>query len=117
MDFYPENMGNYLQVSHRKLSENANLFYEDNKSWINGLAIALAVQAVLGIISIEYSFARCKKLMYNKDEKRDEKFAPFVRLDTDRWYRFKFYPGAMFSMPIRLIILILIGIFLMIIGR
>jgi len=68
MDFYPENMGSMIRIGHRKLSENASVFYDNNKSWINGLAIALGVQAVLGFIAIEYSFARCKKLIYNKDE-------------------------------------------------
>lgn len=43
MNFYPENVGSMLRVGHRKLSENASVFYEDNKSWINGLAIAFAV--------------------------------------------------------------------------
>lgn len=68
MDFYPENMGTMIRIGHRKLSDNATVFYDQNKSWINGLAIAFAVQAVLGLIAVEYSFARCKKLMYNKDE-------------------------------------------------
>ena len=106
-----------MRISHRKLSENGKEFYDNNKGWINGIAITLAVQAVLGFLAVEYSFARCKKLMYSKDAERDKKFEPFVRLDTDKWYRFKFYPGAMLSMPIRLILLILIGIVLMIIGR
>ena len=99
------------------MQENANNYYKENEGWINGLAITLGVQAILGIIAIEYAFARNKRLMYSKDEKRDERFAAFSRLDTDRWYRFKFYPGAMFSMPIRLTLLILMGIFLMIIAK
>ena len=92
-------------------------YYENNKSWIDGLAIAFGVQAILGIIAIEYAFYRNRRLMYDKDEKRDEKFKAFRRLDTDYWYRFKFYPGAMFSMPARLLLLILMGIFLLVVGK
>lgn len=43
MNFYPENMGSLLHINHRKLSDNASMFYEENKSWINGLAIAFGV--------------------------------------------------------------------------
>lgn len=68
MDFYPENMGSMIRIGHRKLSDNATVFYDANKSWINGLAIAFGVQAVLGFIAVEYSFARCKRLIYSKDE-------------------------------------------------
>lgn len=103
----------------RKLQEDLATvgFYEQNKNWIDGIAIALGVQAILGIIAIEYAFARNKRFMYDKDEERDEKFKAFRRLDTDRWYRFKFYPGAMFSMPSRLLLLILEGIITVIIAK
>ena len=43
MNLHPENVGYMVRVGHRKLSENATVFYEDNKNWINGLAIAFAV--------------------------------------------------------------------------
>lgn len=101
----------------RRLLEGASNFYDDNQNWINGLAIALGVQAIIGIIAIEYAFARNKRFMYDKDSKRDEKFSAFRRLDPDRWYRFKFYPGAMFSMPVRLLLLNLLGLLLLIIGK
>lgn len=116
-DFSAKGFGVFLHETNRRLQESSNDFYVDNKSWIDGLAIALGVQAILGIIAIEYAFARNKRLMYSKDEKRDEKFAAFARLDTDRWYRFKFYPGAMFSMPVRLLLLNLLGLLLLIIGK
>ena len=119
MDFYPENLGSYFHMDgvHRKLNSTATDFYTQNKSWIDGLAIAFGVQAVLGFIAVEYAFYRCKRLIHSKDEDRDRKFAPFVRLDTDRWYRLKFYPGAMLSMPARLLLLNIMGLILMIIGR
>ena len=92
-------------------------YYDNNKGWIHGLAIAFGVQAIIGIIAIEYAFYRNRRLMYDKDERRDEKFQAFRRLDTDNWYRFKFYPGAMFSMPTRLLLLIFMGIFLLVVGK
>lgn len=75
------------------------------------------MQAIIGIIAIEYAFARNKRFMYDKDEERDEKFKAFRRLDIDRWYRFKFYPGAMFSMPSRLLLLNLWGLFTLLLGK
>lgn len=110
-------VGTLLIEGHRLMQDSANNYYTENKGWINGLAIALGIQAVLGIIAVEYAFARNKRLMYDKDDKRDEKFAAFTRLDTNKWYRFKFYPGAMFSMPVRLTILILMGVLLLIIAK
>lgn len=92
-------------------------FYLENKNWIDGLAIAFGCQALLGIVAIEYAFARNRRFMYHKDEERDEKYAAFRRLDADRWYRFKFYPGAMFCMPARLLILILWGLISLLIGK
>jgi hypothetical protein len=45
-------------------------FYLRNSSWIRGISIALIIQAVLGIIAIEYAFSRLKR-MQQVDEKRD----------------------------------------------
>lgn len=81
-------------------------FYLRNSSWIRGISIALIIQAVLGIIAIEYAFSRLKR-MQQVDEKRDSQFQGFRRLDAKKWHRCKFYPGAMFSMPARMLILIL----------
>lgn len=48
-------------------------FYMRNSSWIRGITIALIIQAVLGLIAIEYAFSRLKR-MQAVDEKRDSQF-------------------------------------------
>lgn len=75
------------------------------------LLIYFGVQAIIGIISIEYAWARTKRFR-EVDEQRDAMFPQFRRTDAKNWARWKFYPGAMFLMPTRLILLFLDGIFL-----
>jgi len=53
----------------------------------------------------------------NVDEKRDLYYHAFRRTDSKRWSRCKFYPGALFSMPARMVILILQGILLLITSK
>ena len=45
----------------------------------------------------------------NVDEIRDSQFPAFRRLDASRWSRLKFYPGALFTLPARILLLILLG--------
>lgn len=40
------------------------------------------------------------------DETRDAKFPYFRRLDVGKWRRWKFYPGALLLMPLRLLIIV-----------
>ena len=105
----------------RFLSDNDDLevfeefeFYNKNKKWIRGLTLAFAIQAVIGIIAIEYAFSRLKRFR-DGNEERDCKFPAYRRLDAKNWSKLKFYPGAMLTMPARLTILILQGIILSII--
>jgi len=73
--------------------------------------IYLSVQAVVGIIAIEYAFARTKRFR-EVDEGRDGQYPHFRRHDAKHWKRWKFYPGAMFLMPTRLLLLTIDGFFL-----
>ena len=75
------------------------------------LLIYFGVQAVIGIIAIEYAWARTARFR-QVDEARDSAFPQFRRTDAKNWVRWKFYPGAMFLMPTRLMLLIINGIFL-----
>ena len=75
------------------------------------LCIYFGVQAFIGIIAIEYAFYRTKRFR-EIDEKRDSEFPAFRRLDAKYWARWKFYPGAMFTMPTRLALLVIDTIFL-----
>jgi hypothetical protein len=76
--------------------------------------IYLAVQAVIGIIAIEFAFKKCERFM-QPDEERDAQVPHFRRLDAKNWTRWKFYPGAMFLMPTRLVLLMLDAAFLVLV--
>jgi len=69
------------------------------------------VQAILGFIAIEYAWIRTKRFR-QIDPIRDAQFPSFRRNDAQYWARWKFYPGAMFLMPTRLVLLVVDGIFL-----
>ena len=62
-------------------------------------------------MAIEYAWARTKKFR-ELNEERDCKFPNFRRTDAQLWARWKFYPGAMLTMPARLTLLIIDTIFL-----
>lgn len=95
----------------------ADNFYARNQSWLLPILIILAVQAFLGLIAIEFAFSRLKRMQNDHDEKRDQYYHAFRRTDSKRWSRCKFYPGALFSMPIRMVILILQGILLLLTSK
>jgi hypothetical protein len=86
-------------------------FYSRNKGWIRGLTIAFAIQALIGFIAVEYAFSRLNRFR-DGNEERDSKFPAYRRLDVKNWNKCKFYPGAMFTMPARLMILIIQGLIL-----
>lgn len=73
--------------------------------------IALGVHMIIGFIAIEYAFSRLKRFR-DGNEERDSKFPAFRRRDAKYWSRLKFYPGALFSMPFRLVFIILLGFIL-----
>ena len=73
--------------------------------------IFLGAQAVIGIIAFEFAWSRTKRFR-NVDEKRDSLYPQFRRQDAENWARWKFYLGAMFFMPTRIILLFIDGIFL-----
>ena len=77
--------------------------------WAQFLIVAMSLQAVLGIIAIEYAFSRLER-MKNVDEERDSQFPAFRRRDAAKWSKWKFYPGCIFSMPYRLLLLNLMGV-------
>ena len=57
----------------------------------------------MGIILFEYSWWRVSRYR-NVDERRDGSYPSYRRLDAKNWARWKFYPGAMFMMPTRLLL-------------
>ena len=78
--------------------------------------IYMIVQAVIGILAIEYALSRSAR-MAKVDEERDGNVPFFRRLDAKNWTRWKLYPGAMLIMPTRIILLILDVFFLTAIVR
>jgi len=69
-----------------------------------GLSIAMAVHIFLGLLAIEYAFSVTSRMRV-VDEKRDKYFWAFRRLDVTKWKRWKLYPGALLTMPARLILM------------
>ena len=58
------------QLYQRQLRETSTNYYEENKNWILGLSIAMAVQIFLGLLAIEYALSATSR-MRDVDEKRD----------------------------------------------
>ena len=77
------------------------------------LWIYLIVQAVLGIILVEFALSRFKRFM-EQDEARDANFPAFRRYDAPHWNRLMFYPGAI-TILIPRILLFLVNLFLIVI--
>ena len=57
------------------------------------LTIIFVVQAVIGILLVEYSFKSSKRALSAPEEFWNE-FPSYRRLDLQNWARWKFYPGA-----------------------
>ena len=91
-------------------------WWSTNGPWARALLIALAAQAVIGFLSLEWAFHRLSRVR-DGDEARDSQFPAFRRRDVKHWARWKFYPGAMLLMPTRFILLTIDGIFLTLIIR
>ena len=68
--------------------------------------IALALQAVIGFVALEWAWSQLRRFR-EVDEERDSKFPAFRRRDAGKWQKWKFYPGAMLSMPFRLTLMVI----------
>jgi hypothetical protein len=64
---------------------------------------------LIGVLLFEYSWHSVRKVR-ETDEARDIRYPAFRRWDAKNWARWKFYPGAVTIMPLRLILMILIGL-------
>ena len=64
---------------------------------------------LFGILLFEWAWSktfRARKI----DEARDSNFPAWRRLDTTKWSRLRFYPGAITILPLRLFSMILLAI-------
>lgn len=71
------------------------------------LIIYVLIQALLGALLLEYAWWRTKRFR-DVNEERDRLFPHFRRTDVQKWARWKFYPGAMLTMPTRIFLIIFI---------
>ena len=82
--------------------------------WTKILWIYICIQAFIGVAAIEYAWARTRRFR-EQDPFVDAKWDAFIREDVRKWSRLKLYPGAIFLMPTRLLLLVLDGIVLSIV--
>ena len=80
------------------------------------LWIYLGVQAVIGLIAVEWALYKFRRYM-EVDEDRDSNFPAFRRTDAHKYARWKFYPGALLLMPTRFLLLCLDAVFLIVVVR
>jgi hypothetical protein len=70
----------------------------------NPIAILLGVSAISGILLVEYAFFKTRRHR-EIDELRDGAWPLARRNDVHLWARWKFYPGAMILLPLRITLL------------
>lgn len=72
----------------------------DNYDWVHAI-IWPVINALFGIVIFEWAWAVTKPIR-EIDEARDSKYPAFRRYDAHKWARWKFYPGAMTLLPLRM---------------
>lgn len=92
------------------VARNLDELEESDSPKLIGLWVFLAINAVIGILLVEFAFGKFKRHM-EKDEERDKWFPQFRRYDAPNFSRLYFYPGAMTVLVPRLIAVMLILIF------
>ena len=78
------------------------------EDWIK-VVIWLAIYMLVGIVALEFSWAQTKALR-EINEERDSKYPAFRRYDTQQWQKWKFYPGAVTLLPLRLVLAVVLVI-------
>lgn len=76
------------------------------RSWTRLLLTYLILQAIIGIAAFEWAYSKVYRFR-EVDEAREAYFTAVRRQDAPHWRRWKFYPGAMFTMPTRVVLLFL----------
>jgi hypothetical protein len=61
--------------------------------------------SLIGLLLFEYSWAQIHSVR-NVREERDSKYPAFRRYDAPQWKKWKFYPGAIILMPLRVVLAI-----------
>ena len=83
--------------------------------WIPWWQAALLGNATIGLIALEFAWSLVPRYLVANEE-RDSMFPAFRRLDSHKWRKWMFYPGAVTLFPIRTLIslgtLVLLVLFL-----
>ena len=66
------------------------------------ICVILLLNSLLGLLLFEYAWKQLKPLR-QRDEARDSQFPPFRRTDVAQWKKWKFIPGAITLLPLRLL--------------
>ena len=67
----------------------------------------IIVQAIIGLICFEYAYHSLRRFR-NPNTDLDEIYPCYRRRDAKNWNKFKFYPGALFLLVPRFLIMIVI---------
>jgi len=69
-------------------------------SWVHAI-IWPVLNALVGILFFEWCWYITKPIR-NIDESRDSRYPAFRRYDAVKWRRWKYYPGAVTLLPLRM---------------
>lgn len=68
---------------------------------------ALAINALVGAAMFEWAWHQMKAIR-EINEERDGRFPAYRRWDAERWKKWKFYPGAITLLPVRIFVVIIL---------
>jgi hypothetical protein len=71
--------------------------------------VLIGSYCLLGLGLFEWSYFKLR-VMREPNEARDARYPAFRRFDAVKWRRWKFYPGALTLLPLRVILAVLIGL-------
>ena len=67
--------------------------------------IFFSIYCTIGVICLEWAWIQIKPLR-EVNEERDKAFPAYRRFDAPLWKKWKFYPGALFLLTVRLVLII-----------
>lgn len=73
-------------------------------SWMTIFKYYFIIQAIVGIAAFEWAYKQVARFR-EVDLARESYFSAVKRQDAPTWRRWKFYPGAMFTLTTRIILL------------
>jgi hypothetical protein len=71
--------------------------------------VLIGSYCLLGLVLFEWSYYKLR-VIRKPNEARDARYPAFRRTDAVKWRRWKFYPGALTLLPLRVILAVLIGL-------